>query len=114
MKVPIPDPSQPAPLVSVHEGTISTTYEMVDFGEDVVVSLGQYLWSIKKKFVVKKGSKRSREWTFKQGSVLNQIIWKRDSLDTKQESLDMEAAMGDFVGANFDSVSQLNKEVEEK
>ena len=57
--------TQPEPLVVIHEGTISTPDEMADFGEEVVVSLGQYFWSRKEKVVVKKGSKRSREGTFK-------------------------------------------------
>ena len=113
MNIPILETFHPTPIVTIHEGTISTTDEMVDFGEDAMVSLGQYFWSRREK-VVKKGSKRSRARTFKQGSVPNQIIWKRDSSDTKQESLDTIAAMGSFVGANFDSVSQLNKELEEK
>ena len=60
------------------------------------------------------GSKRSREGTLKQGSVPNQIIWKRDSKDVKQDSLDSVASMGDFVGENYDLVSNMNKEVEEK
>ena len=63
---------------------------------------------------MKKGSKRTREGTFKQGVVQNHIIWKRESSDTKQESLDTTIAMGAFAGANFDSMSHLNKEMEEK
>ena len=104
MEVPIPET-----LVAIHEGTISTTEEMSDFGEGAVVSPGQYFWSRKEKGVVKKGSKRSREGTFKQGSIPNQIIWKTDSSNTKKEALDTTSAMGDFVRANFDLVSQLNK-----
>ena len=64
--------------------------------------------------MVKKGSKRSREFTFKQGSVPNYIIWKRASNDVKKEALEIAAAMGDFAGENYDSFSFLNKEVEEK
>ena len=63
---------------------------------------------------MKKGYKRTREGTFKQGAVPHHIVWKGDSLDTKQEALDTTTATGYFVGANFDSVSQLNKELEEK
>ena len=70
---------------------------MADFGEDAVVSLGQYFWSRKEKVVVKKGSKRSREGTFKQGSVPNQIVSKRASNDVKQKYLETVAAMGSFV-----------------
>jgi len=43
MEVPIPETSQLEPLVTIHEGTISTTDEMANFGEDAVVFLGQYL-----------------------------------------------------------------------
>ena len=64
--------------------------------------------------MVKKGSKITRERTFKKGAVPNQIIWNRDSFDTKQEALDTTTAVGDFVGADFDSMSLLNKELEEK
>ena len=46
--------------------------------------------------------------------VPHHIIWKRDSSNTKQESLDTSAAMGAFAGANFDFVSQLNNEYEDK
>ena len=48
------------------------------------------------------------------GVVQNQIIWKRDSSNTKQESLYTTASMGASVVANFDSVYQINKELEEK
>ena len=84
------------------------------FGEYSVVFLGKYLWIRKDKAMVKKGSKRTREGTFKQGVVQNHIIWKRDSSDTKQEALDTTTSMGAFPGANFESLSQLNKELEEK
>ena len=114
MEIPTLETCQPEPLMTIHEGTIFTSEEMTYFGEDVVVSLGKYFWSRKDKAVVKNGYKRTRESTFNQGVVQNQIIWKRDSFDTKQESLDTEAAMGAFDGANFNSVSQLNKELEEK
>ena len=64
--------------------------------------------------MVKNGSKRIREGTFKKGEVPHHIIWKRDSSDTKQESLDTTPAMVAFGGANFDSVSHLKKDMEEK
>ena len=47
-------------------------------------------------------------------AALNQIIWKRASSDIKQEALDTAAAMEAFAEANFDSVSQLNKEFRDK
>ena len=63
---------------------------------------------------MKKGSKRSREGTFKQGSVPKQIIWKRASTNVKHEALETTASMGAFAGANYGSVSSLNKEIEVK
>ena len=93
--------------MTVREGTISTIEEMENFGEDAVVSLGKYFWSRKYKSIVNKGAKRTREGTAKK--VPSQIIWKRDSSDIKQGALDTTIAMGDFAGANFDQVSQLNK-----
>ena len=60
---------------------------------------------------MQKGTKRMREGTIKQFSALNQVIWKSDSLDIKQGALDIVAAMGDFAGANYDSISQLNKDL---
>ena len=39
---------------------------------------------------------------------------KRDSNDVKQEALETAATMGAFTGGNYDSISLLNKEVEEK
>ena len=74
MQIVVPKTPHPAPLVTIPERTLSTTEDMVEFGEYVLVSLGQYFWSRKYKVVVRKGSKRSREGTFKQGSVPNQII----------------------------------------
>ena len=35
-------------------------------------------------------------------------------MDVKQEALETAAAMGAFIGANYDSVSSLNKEIEIK
>ena len=75
------------------------------FSDDVVVSLGEYFWRKEEKVIVKKGSNISREGTFKQGSVPNLIIWKRASIDVKQEALETAAAMGASAGENFDSVS---------
>ena len=56
---------QPDPLVTPQQETISTSEEMADFGEDVVVPLGKYFWSRKYKAVMKKGTKRKREGTVK-------------------------------------------------
>ena len=56
---------EPEPMVTIHEGTISTIEEMENFGKDTVVSLRKYFWSRKEKVVVKKGAKRRREGTIK-------------------------------------------------
>ena len=48
------------------------------------------------------------------GYPKTRLFVKGDSSNTKQEALDTTIAIGAFVGANFDSVSQLNKELEEK
>ena len=114
MNIPIPETSHDAPSVIIHEGTISTTDEMADFGEDAVISLGQYFWSRKEKVVVKKGTKRSREGTLVHGTIPNQVIWKMASIVFKQKSLETTTTMGAFGGANKDSVSSLNKEIEMK
>ena len=47
VEIPNPQTSQHEPLVTVQEGTISTIEDMVDFGEDAVVSLGKYLFGIR-------------------------------------------------------------------
>ena len=44
----------------------------------------------------------------------NQIVWNRASNDIKQEPLETVATMWAFAGENYDSISLLNKEVEEK
>ena len=84
---------------------------MVDFGEDAMVSLGKYFWSVEYNPVVMKEYKIKMEGTFKQGSFPNHIFLKRDSSDTKQKALDTTIAIRAFAGANFHSVSQLNKEL---
>ena len=63
---------------------------------------------------MKKETKRTREGTIKQVRSLNRVIWKLDSLDIKQGDLDTTTFTGDFAGANFDLVSQLNKEFLDK
>ena len=45
---------------------------------------------------------------------LNQVIYKSNSPDIKQGALDTVVAMGDFARANYDSISQLNKDILDK
>ena len=78
---------------------------MEDFGEDVVVSLGEYFWSRKDKVMMKKGTERKREGTVKKVPSLNQVIWKLDSPSITKGDLDTLVSMGDFTGANFGLVS---------
>ena len=40
--------------------------------------------------------------------TLSQVIWKLDTPDSKQGELYTTAAIGDFAGANYDSISQLS------
>ena len=79
-----------------------------------MVSLGEYFWSRKEKVVVKKGTKRDREGTLMQGTIPNQVIWKRTSIDVTQEALETTTAMISFAEENYDYVTSLNKEIEVK
>ena len=58
-----------------------------------------------------KGTNRTRECSVKKVPSLNQVIQKIDSPDIKQGSLDTTTAIGAFAGANYDSFSQLNKDL---
>ena len=98
-------------MVTRQQEAISASKGMANFGEDVVVSMGKYFWSKKDKAMMKKGTNRTREGIIKHAPTLNQVIWKSDSHDINQGSLDIIAAMGDFARANFDSISQLNKDI---
>ena len=97
--------SQPDPLVTPQQETISASEGMVDFVEDDVVSLGKYFWRKKDKSVMKNGTKRMREGTIKKVPALTQVIWKSYSPDTQQGDLYTTGTMGDFAGDNYDSVS---------
>ena len=109
MPIPTSVVSQLVPLVTVSEVETPTEEDITYFGDDAVVSLWDYFCSRSKKVVVKKGCKRTREGTLAQGTVPNQVIWKRASTYVKQESLEAATSMGAFVGANYDSMSSLNK-----
>ena len=64
--------------------------------------------------MIKKGTKRTREGATKHMPALNQVIWKPDTPDIKQGELDTTTAIGAFVGANYDSVSQLSVTLTDK
>ena len=70
-----------------------------------MVSFGKYYWTKKDKAVVKRGAKKAREGLGKHVSALGQVIWKADTSDIQQGSMDTSASMGVFTGANFNSVS---------
>ena len=106
--------SQTDSLVIIHQHTISSSKVMAYFGEDVVVSMGKYYWSKKDKAVVKRGAKKAREGWAKHAVALGQVIWKADTSDIQQEAMDTTASMGVFVGANFNSISQLSLALGEK
>ena len=63
--IPIPTHivSQPVPLVTASEMSTPTVEATEKFGEDAMVSIGEYFSSKSKKVVVKKGYKRAREGT---------------------------------------------------
>ena len=103
--------SQPEPSTTPQKETLSPSEEITDFGEDVVVSLGKYFWSKKDKAILKKESKRTREGTLKHVSGNNQVVWITNAPNEKQGALDTKTAMGAFVGDNYDSVSQLTKDI---
>ena len=84
---------------------------MADFGEDVVVCLGKYFWSKKDKAIFKKGSKRTREGIVKHVPAFNQIVWRTDAPNEKEGALDTTVSIGSFADANFNSVSQLTKDL---
>ena len=42
---------------------------------------------------------------------LYKIVWKTDAFNEKKGALNTEVAIGDFVGANYKSVSQLTKDL---
>ena len=88
--------SQPGPLVTPQQETISTSEEMVDFGEGFVVSMGNYFWSRKGKEAMKKGNKKTRKGMVKKVLSLNHVIWRVDSPNIKHGDLDTMASMGEF------------------
>ena len=55
--------SQPMSLVTVSKISTPVVEEIEDFGNDVVVSMGEYFWSKKEKVAVNKGTKRAIEGT---------------------------------------------------
>ena len=64
--------------------------------------------------MVKRGAKRARDSLPKQMPSLNQIIWKADTTDIQQGTMDTVVAMGVFARANFNSVLQLSLVLGEK
>ena len=84
---------------------------MADFGEDAVVSLRKYFWSKKDKAILKKSSKRTREGRLKHVPAFDQFVWRTDAPNEKQGALDTTAAMQAFAGANYNSMSQLTKDL---
>ena len=66
--------SEPQSTSSPEKEVVSSTEEIADFGEYVVVCLGKYYWSKKEKGILKKGSKRTREGMLKHVPVLDKIV----------------------------------------
>ena len=60
------------------------------------------------------GSKKAIHGSEKHVSTLGQVIWKADTSNLPQEAVDAAAAMGVFIGDNFNTVSQLSLAFGEK
>ena len=60
---------------------------------------------------MKKGLKRKKEGILKHFPALDKIVWKTDAPNEKQGALNTTAAIGAFAGANYNSVSQLIKDL---
>ena len=76
--------------------------------------MGKFYWSKNDKVVVKMGAKKARQGSGKHVPTLGQVIWKEDTSDIQQGVVDTTTAMGVFIGANFNSVSQLSLALGEK
>ena len=94
-------------MVTIEHEINSSLEVIADFGEDAVVSMGKYYWSKKDKVVVKRGAKRAKEISSINVPDIGEVIWKADASDMQQGAVYTAAAMGVFVGANFQCVSQL-------
>ena len=70
--------SKPQSSTSPQKEALLATEDMIYFGEDAVVILGNYCWRKKQKAILKKGLKRKREGTLKHVSSFDQIVWKTD------------------------------------
>ena len=62
------------PISNNVELLVSTAKDLVEFGEDVVVVLGYYCFSITKKDILRKGLKRNREGEVLARPMENQFI----------------------------------------
>ena len=60
---------------------------------------------------MKKSSKRTREGRLKHVPAFDQIVWRTDALNEKERALDTTVAMAAFAGANYNSMSQLTKDL---
>ena len=48
------------------------------------------------------------------GPIENQVIQRQDIDDPQREAIETVAAMGAFVGENYDSISTLTKKIDEE
>ena len=74
MLMPPPTITQTSSLVSTMIGTSSVTESRAKFDEDIVISLGDYLYNKSNKALVIKGKKGSRDQGGMDASATNQII----------------------------------------
>ena len=105
--------NQSLPIVSTIGLVTYTIEEPLDFGEDGVVVLWDYCFSKKNKEILRRGSKRTREGQVLPRSYPHQVIWKQASDDPQMESTEVNVSMGEFIGANCNSVFVLNQALEE-
>ena len=61
--------------------------------------------------MLKKDSKRTREGMLKHVPALDKIVQNTDAPNEKQGALNTTSAIGAFAGANYNSVSQLTKDL---
>ena len=115
LRIDIPTNQMETDLLVTIQYEMNSSLEVIAyFREDAVVSMGKYYWSKKDKAVVKRGSKKARHGSGKDVSTLGQVIWMEYTSNLPQEAVDAVVAMGAFVGANFNTVSQLSLAFGEK
>ena len=114
MTIPSHTTTQTSSLISTGIN-IPPIDEMRDeFNEDFVISLGEYRYSKTDKSMVKRGKKRSRDYSEMDISLSSQVVWTQRSSDPQVDAIDAAIVLGAFIGANFDAVNTLNREFDKQ